>query len=55
MVPGGVPELDVACQQLIAERLRERDLGGVVRAEIVPQFPAFGDGQTGWRVIRRRE
>jgi len=31
MVPSGVLELDVAGQQLTAEGLSERDVGGVVR------------------------
>ena len=42
MVPGGVLELDVACQQFAAERLSERDVGGVVRAKVVTEFPHPG-------------
>ncbi len=42
VVPGGVLKLDVAYQQLAAECFGERDAGGVVGTEVVPQFPHPG-------------
>jgi hypothetical protein len=41
VVPGGVLELDVACQQLAAECFGERDVGGVVGADVVPSVISF--------------
>ena len=39
VVPGGVLELDVACEQFAAECLGQRDICGVVRSQSVAQLP----------------
>lgn len=39
MVPGGVLQLDVAGQQFAAECLGQGNIGGVVRPQVVAQFP----------------